>query len=99
MRLAFAYGFTSKLFVINEVKEYTIIKNDKKYKQPILYSDYIIAPILSGCYCIYFMPIYLFNDIRNTEIKYKYEVFEKEYRNFYDLVFDYNTYKYKNDLY
>lgn len=94
--LAFVYGFSRKVFDMIEVKEYTIIENNKKYKIPMLYSDYVLAPLLSGWFCRYLMPIYLFNDIRNTEIKYRYNIYEKEYRTFFDLVYDFNRYKYIN---
>jgi hypothetical protein len=97
MRLAFAYGFARKIYYMNEIKEYTIIKNNKKYKQPILYSDYIFASTICGFFSIYGLPLYVINDIRNMEIKSRYKVIHNEYRCVNEFIFDGYSYDYELD--
>ena len=77
MKLGFVYGFARKMYYINEIKEYTIIENNVKYKLPILYCDYIFASTLCGCITICGFPLFLMNDIRNLEIKLRYNVIKK----------------------
>jgi len=95
MCMAFTYGFARKTYYMNEIKEYTIIENDKKYKMPILYSDYIFASTLSGCFCIYIFPLFLINDIRNLEIKSRYNIVKKDYKSVDEIIYDGNSYAYE----
>lgn len=93
--LAFAYGFARKTYYMSEIKEYTIKEDGKKYKMPILYTDYIFASTLCGCVSIYLLPFYVINDIRNYEIKTKYKVVKKDYESVDEFIYDSNSYAYE----
>jgi hypothetical protein len=94
--IAFTYGFLRKITYLNDIKEYTLYENGKKYVTPLLMTDSIFASIFGGFQSIYALPFFVLADIRNMEIFLKDKnkvVYNNEYT-YSDILYNLHSHNY-----